>query len=430
VVGFIGSAAAPSGSSTLQRNLRLDLVSMVGVGISMSIVASLLPGIARHAGLDPVGLALLGAAPFVANLLGLFANRLGPRTPRGLMRFRAGGALLLLAMAFLPIPVVMAALATGYWIAISFSNPLQQRMWGAMYPAKERGRLVGRVSMGRSAAAGAAVLVGGILADRIGGMAVVGLAGIVGALCATAATRIEAPLDEDARTFSARETWAVFRGSPALRRVGAAQAFYGAGLIAAGPLLALVQVDRLHMSVGEIGLLGILGSVSTMVACLVWGRFVDRRGSVFVMRIGTVLGFAFLIMYALAPSVTLLWVAAITIGVANASMDLGIASVIAEQVPQRDRGAAIAGFNALTGARGMFAPFVASIIVQAGILGISATLLVCAAVTGVGMLMYLRLDAAGVTRSWRQVMPAPAFAGIDRGRRMVRALVVSVMTGL
>src|SRR3982751_5285240 len=105
----------------------LDLVSLVGVGITASVVLALLPGVARHAGLDPVGIALLAAAPFAANVLGLFANRLGPRTPRGMSLFRAGGALLLVVMVFLPVPIVMAALATGYWISLAFSNPLQQR---------------------------------------------------------------------------------------------------------------------------------------------------------------------------------------------------------------------------------------------------------------------------------------------------------------
>ena len=187
----------------------------------------------------------------------------------------------------LPIPLVMAALATGYWISLAFSNPLQQRMWGAMYPAAERGRLIGFVSTGKAAAAGMALLVGGILADRIGGMVVVAFAGAIGALCAMAASRIQAPLDPDARRFSAHESWAAFRRRPALRQVAAAQAFYGAGLIAAGPLYALVQVDRLSLSMAEIGLIGILGAVAATLSCLAWGSMADRRGSVSVMRIGS-----------------------------------------------------------------------------------------------------------------------------------------------
>jgi MFS family permease len=430
-VGVIGAARVLPGSGTLRRNVLLDLVSLVGVGITASVVLSLLPGVARHQGLDPVGIAFLAAAPFAANVLGLFSNRLGPRTPRGMSLFRAGGALLLVVMVVLPIPLVMAALATGYWISLAFSNPLQQRMWGAMYPAAERGRLIGFVSTGKAAAAGMAVLAGGILADRIGGMVVVAFAGAIGALCAMAASRIQAPLDPDAPRFSAHESWAAFRRRPALRQVAAAQAFYGAGLIAAGPLYALVQVDRLSLSMAEIGLIGILGAVAATLSCLAWGSMADRRGSVSVMRIGSALGLVSIVLYAVAPSVIFLWVAAVIVGVANAATDMGLASVISEQVPQEERGAAVAGLNALTGARGMFAPFVASIAVQAGFLTVTQALLLCAATTGIGTVMYLRLMPSGAPRPWRALVPSlPRTAGLDRGLRRARALVVAVTANL
>jgi MFS family permease len=430
VVGIFGSAATLPGQGTLRRNVAFDLTSLVGVGITVSIVASLLPGISRHAGLDPIGIAFLAAAPFVANLLGVFACQWGPRSQHGLAAFRAGGALLLVLMFLMPIPAVLAALATGYWMALAFSNPVQQRLWGVMYPPSERGRLVGTVQTGKSAAAGAAVLIGGILADQVGGMTVVAFAGIVGALCAIASSRIQAPITEDARTFSARESWAAFRSRPGLVQVGAAQTFYGGGLIAAGPLLALVQVDRLGLTIADIGLLGILGSVAATIACLVWGSFIDRRGAISILRIGGFLGFSTLLLYAAAPSIEFLFLASIISGVANASTDLGISAVVTEQVPQQERGAAIAGFNALTGARGMIAPFVASIAVQAGILGLTQALLLCAVATGIGAFMYLRLSREGAARPWREVMPASAVVGVDRGRRLARSLVVSVMTGL
>jgi MFS family permease len=315
-------------------------------------------------------------------------------------------------------------------MALAFSNPVQQRMWGAMYPASERGRLVGTVQTGKSAAAGAAVLVGGILADSIGGMTVVAFAGVVGALCAIASSRIDAPLAEDARSFSPRESWAAFRSRPALVQVGAAQTFYGGGLIAAGPLYALVQVDRLGLSIADIGMLGILGSVAATVACFFWGTRIDRRGAIPVMRIGAFLGLVSIAIYTVAPSVAFLWLASVIAGVANASTDMGISTVVSEQVPQQERGAAVAGFNALTGARGMVAPFLASIAVQAGILSLTAALAVCATATAVGALMYFRLSREGVARPWRDVMPQTAILGMDRGRRLARSLVVSVMTGL
>ena len=81
------------------RNLALDLVGAIGVGITVALVTTLLPTIARRGGLEPIGLAALAAAPFVANLLGAFAGRVGPRSPRQLALIRGAGAASLLVLA-------------------------------------------------------------------------------------------------------------------------------------------------------------------------------------------------------------------------------------------------------------------------------------------------------------------------------------------
>ena len=39
------------------RNLALDTVASVGVGVTVALVTTLLPTIARRGGLDPIGLA-------------------------------------------------------------------------------------------------------------------------------------------------------------------------------------------------------------------------------------------------------------------------------------------------------------------------------------------------------------------------------------
>ena len=62
------------------RNLALDTVASIGVGVTAALVTTLLPTIARRGGLEPIGLAALAAAPFIANLLGAFAGQVGPRS--------------------------------------------------------------------------------------------------------------------------------------------------------------------------------------------------------------------------------------------------------------------------------------------------------------------------------------------------------------
>jgi MFS family permease len=391
------------------RNLALDLLAAVGVGVTMALVGALLPTIARRGGVEPIGLAALASAPFIANLLGMFAGRVGPRSPFGLALMRGGGAATLILLVLFPSPAVMVAVAVVFWLSLSLSGPFHLRLWGAMYPSRLRGRIVGVLGMGRAAAGAAAVLLGGIVADRLGGETAVAVAGIVGLMAAIGFAGLRAPSAEGPPPFSARGSIRALRERPTLARVALAQGFYGGGLIAAVPLFALVHVDRLDLTLADVGVLGLLSAVATTVAFLAWGAVTDRWGALVAMRVGSLLGFTSLLAYAVAPEFAVLWIAALAGGVAGASIDVGIASVISEQTTLASRAAAMAGWNAITGARGIVAAFSMSTLLQAGIVDVTTGLLLCAAVSGIGVVLFFRARP-GVpveTRAW-ELGPAKA----------------------
>ena len=168
---------------SISRNLSLDLVAAIGYGVTGALVSTLLPTIARRGGLEPLGLAALSAAPFLTNLLSVFAGRFGPRSPAQFGALRAIGAGSLGALLVLPGNAMIVAITLVFWISISFSSPFQLRLWGASYPGRIRGRVVGLVGTGRSAAGAIASLVGGVVADRLGGPMALAIAGVLGAIC-------------------------------------------------------------------------------------------------------------------------------------------------------------------------------------------------------------------------------------------------------
>jgi MFS family permease len=385
----------PSGSTTPQqralgRNLGLDLFAAIGVGTTVALVSALLPTIGRRGGLEPIGLAALAAAPFVANLLSAFAGRVGPRSPRQLALIRGGGAASLLVLAVVTTAPVLILVSVLYWLSLSLSGPFQLRLWGAMYPARLRGRIVGMLGSGKAAAAAVAALVGGLAADHFGGPAAMLVAGGVGAICALGYAGLQAPTAERPAAFSARDSIRALRERPVLSRLAFAQGFYGGGLIAAGPLYAIVNVDRLDLSMADVGILAILAAVSNTLAFLVWGVVADRRGPILAMRIGALLGLASLVAYALAPDVRVLYAASVGAGIAGASIDVGIAALISDQTTLASRAAAMAGWNALTGARGIVAAFAMSILLQVGVVDVTTGLLLCAAVSAVGVGLFWR----------------------------------------
>jgi DHA1 family inner membrane transport protein len=372
------------------RNLALDLVAAVGIGVTLALINAILPTVARRGGLEPLGLSALAAAPFIANLLGAFAGRLGPRSQAQLALTRGLGSASLLILFFVTTPPVMVMVAIVFWLSLSFGGPFHLRLWGAMYPARLRGRVVGVVGMSRAAAGALAAFGGGILADRIGGERAVAVAGLIGVACAVAYVGLRAASADRPTPFSARESVRALRERPVLGRIALAQGFYGGGLIAAAPLYALVHVDRLNLSLSDVGVIGILAAIATTVAFPIWGVVADRHGALTALRLGSAIGLVSLLGYALAPNVAVLWIAAIAAGTGSASIDVGIAAAVSDHTPLASRAAAMAGWNALTGARGIVAAFLMSALLQVGLVDVTAGLLACTAISAAGVLLFAR----------------------------------------
>jgi MFS family permease len=394
----------------LGRNLALDLVAATGVGVSMALVTALLPTIARRGGLEPLGLSALAAAPFVANLLSAFAGRFGPRSSAQLAMIRGIGAASLLLVFVVPIAPVMIAVAFVFWMSLSFGGPFHLRLWGAMYPARLVGRVVGVIGMGRAAAGALAAFGGGVVADRLGGPSAVAIAGAVGVACALAYAGLRARSAERPPSYSARGSIRALRERPMLGKVALAQGFYGGGLIAAVPLYAIVHVDRLDLRLSDVGVIGIMAAVATTISFPIWGAVADRHGGLWALRLGSSLGVVGLIGYALAPDVAVLWVMAVGYGAASAAVDVGIASIVSDQTPLASRAAAMAGWNAITGARGIAAAFLMSALLQLGIVNVTSGLLLCAIVSAVGVVLFARVRVTAP-----EFDPVPALRSVPAG---------------
>jgi MFS family permease len=268
--------------------------------------------------------------------------------------------------------------------------------------------------MGRAAAGAIAAFVGGVAADQLGVPIVVGVTGAIGLVSAVAYAGLRARSDERPPVFSARESIQALRERPVLGRVALAQGFYGGGLIAAVPLYALVHVDRLHLSLSEVGVIGILIAGATTISFPIWGALSDRLGALASLRGGSLLGIVALVGYALAPNVAVLWLMAFALGTANSAIDVGIGAIVSHQTPLATRAAALAGWNAITGARGIVAAFLMSALLSLGLVSVTTGLLLCAASAGIGVAMFARI---GPVTPFRAPLPedAPAAGASPAG---------------
>ena len=76
----------------------------------------------------------------------------------------------------------------------------------------------------------------------------------------------------------------------------------------------------------------------------------------------------------------------------------------------------MAGWNALTGARGIVAAFVMSILLQLGLVDVTTALLACAAISAIGVALFVRagrsVGASATSPAFRQPgVPLPQAVG-------------------
>ena len=374
------------------RNLSLDLVSAVGMGSTMALVGVLLPSLARREGLDSMGLAALAALPFLASLVTLFAGRIGPRTPRRMALLRATGILGLLMVLVAPDPVFIALATLGFWVAFALGAPLQQRIWATVYPTRQRGRLLGYVGTGRSAAGTLALLAITVLAASTGWAVIVLVIAFVGALCSLAISRMEVPGIDVVHRFSATDSIRSVLEVPMLRRVVTAQLLFGAGFLAAPALIAMVHIDRLGLGLDQIALAGLVGYGTTAATYSLWGRLASRKGAPFTITLGTAAGALALVLFAFAPDMRVLIAATMLLGAAGASVDVSWPLLIADYAALERQSAVSAGMNSIMAVRGLFTPFAVMLPLSAGLTSEAGGLLVCAGLMVAGMLVYSRIS--------------------------------------
>jgi nitrate/nitrite transporter NarK len=253
---------------------------------------------------------------------------------------------------------------------------------------------MGVLGMTRAGAGAAAAIGGGILADRIGGSQAVAIVGAIGVVCALAYAGFRASTDTGTGRFSARESVRALLDQPRLVRLVVAQLFYGGGLIAASPLFALVYVDRLHLSIADVGLVGVITAVANTLTYPLWGALADRRGGSWTLAAGSAIGAGSVVAYAIAPNAAVLWIGALAAGIASGAIDLGINAAVSAETPMATRAAAMAGWNAITGPRGVVAAFLMSILIQLRLVDVSGALLLCAGTAFVGVALFVRAGRA------------------------------------
>ena len=389
------AATTPAESRrALRRNVTLELGVALSIGLTTAVAGGLVPTIARQGGLAPIGLAVMAAAPFLGNLLSAFAGRVGPQGIRGYAVLRVAGASLLVAVGLAPNAALIVVAVCAFQLFLSFGTPFQTRLWGSMYPGEVRGRVIGILGTARarpplsgplrsasSPTGWASRSPSSSRASSARPAPSAPSASGPGGPCPPAGSRRARP----------------WRRSPPARGCAAWSWRRACTEPASSPRSRCMPSSTStgsHLSLADVGTIAVMGAVASMVSFTVWGTLVDRLGYAVVLRIAAAFGVVSLACVAVAPSLAVMVIAAICGGLSGAAMELGIQGAISQHTPLADRAAAMAGWNSLTGLRGLIAALAASSAVQAGLVDVTTALLLCLVPATLGLLVYLDLPVA------------------------------------
>jgi len=359
----------------VRRNMRIELIASLFFGPFYAVLLYI-PVILQRMNATSQQVALYQSESYLGFLLSAFSVMILPR--RRILLFLAviwtiGRAAFLLTP-LVPTVSGILVLALLYWLSDSFPSPGYVRVIQQVYPADVRARVMGVVRFGMAGGMLAATPVAGWLLDAVGYTVLLPLAGAFGVIAALVFTRLRIPKQADdvvqaeapPRMSPLALLGLLRRNTPFAVFLLSVTAFGFAGLIPVA-FYPAVLVDRLQLSYTAVGYLSLAQSIVWMIGYPLWGRWLNRIGTVGALRIIYLLLILYPVCHWFAPNAWWLLPAYIASGIASAGIDLAFTNT-AINLAEPDR---VAEYSALQqtviGFRGIIGPLLGVQLNQLGI---------------------------------------------------------------
>ncbi len=393
---WMETALAGSLSPSVRRVMHIELSMSLAYGVFYATIIPFTPVVLRRLGASVDMLALYTSLLFVGSIFTSFSIVLmrRRRTVNIILFCWLLGRSLFLLTAFISGAVPLMAISILFWLLEAFVIPAYTRVIQKIYPESGRGKVMSTVRMGRVAVILLVTPLAGWALDQVGYQVLFPIGAVFGILATYIFTRID--LDEgklpprQTKTFA--DLWQIVRSDRNFAVYLLSYSLFGLGGLMAWPLYPIVQVDRLQLSYSEIGLLGLVESITWLFSYLFWGRTIDRRGGLFVVRAISAISIVTPLTYMSAQSLWMLLPSAIARGMTMAGFELGrINAGIQLADPERvTEYAAIQ--STVVGLRGLVAPVLTVGLLRLGVPH-SAIFLISVFFLALGWLSFGRVEA-------------------------------------
>lgn len=355
----------------VRRNALLDLWGAMAYGVFFGAALQFIPVVLRNLGASTEMLALYTSQTYLGSILTSFSIVLMRRRRTksfAVACWYAARSIFLFVGLVQDVPwlVLLTAL---FWFLEAFPSPAYTRIVQVIYPPEIRGKIMSLIRLGMTVTVVAITPFAGWALDEWGYRILFPLAALMAILSTVFFNRIEV----NEGPLPPRQT-KTFAGLIAILRTNRPFALhllsftvYGLGALLGFALYPVVQVDRLHLSYTEIGLLGLAQSAFWLLGFLYWGGAVDKRGGLWVMRVNLLIAFFVPFSYIWATNGWMLLPAFIAQGIISAGVDLGLINT-SISLAEPDKVVEYAAVQAtVIGVRGAITPFIGAWLYRLGV---------------------------------------------------------------
>ncbi len=215
-------------------------------------------------------------------------------------------------------------------ILFSVSTPAYTAIMKDIYPDHLRGRLMSYVRVGMATSMLLTARVMGFLQEHHGlefrWMFLIG--GIFGVGTAVAFSRLRLPVVTHSGELPPfgqflRETFSILGSNVGYRWFCVSVFLAGFGNLLQTPAQYAVQVDRFHITPTQIATMQNIAGLLSLASLFFWGWYMDRFGSLPTVLVAVAINCVSPVVYAFAPSLVWLYLAAASMGISGSGIDLG-----------------------------------------------------------------------------------------------------------
>jgi DHA1 family inner membrane transport protein len=366
-----------------RQNFLWDTASALLIGVFNAITWSFAPVVARRLGASTFLISLVTAAQFAGSICSFLAAHYlqdKRKLPYMVWAWTISRALFLI-IAFVTTPLPFVLIVVAFWIIMALPVPGYAEVMRKIYPDAYRGRAMAYVRVAMTAT----------MLDLVGYQILFPIAAVFGILSSLAFGRIKFTETIISPPRPLSNLWRVMSEDRRYLSYQIAFFVYGFGNLMVVPLIPIFLVDEMRLSYGEVGVLGMINAIFWMLAYVIWGRTVDRRGSFWTLELNFILTIFVPLGFFLAWDMKLLAVAYVFNGLTTAGIDLGWINGVME-IAKRER---VGDYTALhtffVGVRGILGPFLGAFLASTPAVGLRGAFLLSALLILAGWLLFRRL---------------------------------------